>query len=306
MKLSKLYISLIILAIVALIIYLLSTKNSARPISLSDSKPKVAVSIFPIYDLARNIAGDKVEVVLLLPPGSSPHTYEPSVEQAVSLTGSRALFIVGHGLDDWGKQISKTADIPPDRLIVLDKYIKLISSQDDHTDEVAGFDPHYWLSVDNARLISRQIAEDLSVIFPQYASEFTQNLTGYTDRLSALDTEIESKLSRLKQKDIATFHHAWAYFGRDHGINIVTTFEEFPGEEPTADYLAGFQSQIRQSGIKAIFSEPQFSTKPLQSIADDLGISISQLDPIGGSGNLSSYESLIRYNLQQLVDALSQ
>ncbi len=141
-------------------------------------------------------------------------------------------------------------------------------------------------------------------MFPEKANEFEENFLAYSKTLVALEIKLDQKLSTLKNRDITTFHSAWNYFARDHGVNIVTTFEEFPGENASASYLAEFQKKVRQNNIKVIFTEPQFSPKPLEPIARDLKIKISVLDPLGGLEDRKTYEALMLYNVNQIIEAL--
>lgn len=276
------------------------------------SNKKVAATIFPLCDIVKNVAGENVEVSCILPPGASPHTFDPSPQEIKKVSGSSTLFSIGNGLDNWSQDFANSADIK--KIVVVDKNISLIEStheheedhedENDHDHEEDSMDPHYWLSVPNAILISSQVKDELITLFPEYASEFEKNFDGYKLSLTNLQDEIDTELGKLPNRNIATFHNAWGYFGRDHGVNIVASFEEYPGEEPTVEYLKEFQELIHDSKIKVIFSEPQFSTKPLEPIANDLNVTISVLDPIGGVDGRNSYEALMRFNVGNIVKAL--
>ena len=308
--------SLIFLSIFTIFTVVLALKFGS-PKSIFRSGEKVTATIFPLYDIVRNIAGDEIETILLLKPGASPHTFAPAPEEVKKALGSRAIFTIGHGLDDWSLKIAESAGI--EKTIVVDKNIKLLNSEekvkkerhyeveteDEHHDHHhEGVDPHYWLSVPNALLIAEQVKTELSVLFPEKTNEFEKNFLAYSKILNALEIELDQKLSTLKNYNIATFHSAWNYFARDHGINIVTTFEEFPGEKASASYLAEFQEKVRHNNVKVVFTEPQFSPKPLEPIARDLKIKISVLDPLGGLENRNTYETLMLYNVSQITKAL--
>lgn len=269
------------------------------------STEKVAASIFPLYDMARNIAGDKVEVVLILPPGASPHTFEPTPSTARELADVSAVFIIGHGLDNWSIKLaenSRGADIIP-----VDNNIDLLES--DHDDEQEGDeaedgqDPHYWLSAKNAIVIAQNIRDSLVKLYPQYSDEFIDNYESYILELQNLDREITERLSPLGNPNFASFHSAWNYFSRDYPVRQSASFEEFPGKEPTAEYLRTFANNVRRYNVKVVFAEPQFSTAPILPMAADLGVSISVLDPIGGVAGRDSYTSLMRYNVEQMESA---
>ncbi len=275
-----------------------------------ESQPrKVAVTIFPLYDIVRNIAGKEVQTVLVLDPGASPHSFDPSPEDIRKIQGADAIFMIDYGIDQWSSTLAQSADIK--KQIIVDKNVTLREfSDDDHQEEAAdgnqgeeGFDPHYWLSVNNARGIASQVKNELSMLYPEYEQSFETNFIQYEAELTQLDEEIRSKISLLENKNIATFHNAWGYFDEEYGITIVATFEEFPGEEPSPEYLQEFTEKVKESGVTVIFAEPQFSTSSLEPIAKDLNIRISQLAPEGMTG-INSYTELMRYNVNQITQAL--
>src|SRR5919108_2203650 len=113
---------------------------------------KVAATIFPLYDLVRQVAGPAVEVVLLVPPGASPHTFTVKPGTARALTGCVAVFTIGHGLDDWATRLAQEAGVK--RTIVTDAGISLRRGYSEHhrakhaqsqTAAPDAVDPHYWL-----------------------------------------------------------------------------------------------------------------------------------------------------------------
>lgn len=280
----KVLVIIICLSIV-ISLFILGNKNSTS----QDSSLKVAATIFPLYDITRNIAGDSIDVELILPPGASPHTFEPSPQEIKALQGSKAIFTIGYDIDNWSEKLAQTAGIS--QQITVDRNVKLI---DDN--------PHYWLSVQNSELIADQVLDELTLLFPQYEQEFIKNRDNYVIKLRNLSQELNAKLAS-QNIQIATFHNAWEYFAQEYGIKVVAIFEEFPGKEPSPAYLADFQKQIQTNQVKIIFAEPQFSTAQLNPIATDLGVEISTLDPIGGIEGRDSYESLMRYNLERILEA---
>jgi zinc transport system substrate-binding protein len=302
-----------IILLVLFIFGIFLTKENRKPAGELPSTKAVA-TIFPLYDIVRNIAGNEVKTELLLKPGASPHTYDPSPKDIEMLSQSQALFAIGHGLDDW---VVKLAEAEKINTVIVDNNIDLIKTDEkdegagtkieqDNTGEEKeiheheGVDPHYWLSIPNAMKIAEQVKTELSSLFPEKAFLFEKNYKDYQTLLTDLNNQINSRINQLTNKNIATFHSAWGYFARDHGLYIVTTFEEFPGEEPSPKYLKEFQEKVVQQNIKVIFSEPQFSSAPLSPIAADLGVKLGILDPLGGVEGRNSYFELLQFNLEQI------
>ncbi len=304
------------IGLVVLFVGLLVWKN-LQPNSLQ-GKPqkKIAATIFPIYDIAREIAGDTFETVLVLPPGASPHTYDPTPGDISKLQGAQVLFTIGHSLDNWSSILSESGgisnQIPVDRNITLREYE--VHKEEEHHEEGEteeehheheGLDPHYWLSVSNAILIADQIRDDLSLLYPESADEFARNHSAYVQQLKTLHEELKQIHNSGTIKNIATFHNGWAYFAQEYELKVVTTFEEYAGQEPTPNYLREFSEHIIEHDIKVIFSEPQFSPEKVKPIAEDLGVTLSEIDPIGGGEGRDSYIKLMRYNGDTVRKALA-
>lgn len=260
-------------------------------------KPRVAATIFPLYDLTQQIAGDEVEVILLLKPGASPHTFEPTAEEIRNLADAQILFMIGHGLDDWAANAARNVGIA--QIQTVDRGIQLSADEEREN----GVNPHYWLTIPHAQLIAQQIHDSLARTFPDRQKVLQQNLDRLRSNLATADTEIRNRLAVLPTRQIATFHDAWTYFADEYELEVVSVFEEFPGKEPTPQYLAKFQEQIRTRRVPVIFSEPQLSTATLTPIATDLGVTIVTLDPIGGVDNRDNFINLMLFNAEQIANA---
>lgn len=257
------------------------------------SEAQVAATIFPIYDIARNIAGDELEVALILPPGASPHTFEITPSALRQLSSVETVYAVGHGLDDWTNQISKSIDA---EVVVVDKNINLRESGDDHSE----IDPHYYLTIENAMNIAITISTDLATRYPELADNFQTNLTVYLTELAEVNPEIERIIDSTQNKNIITLHDAWYYFAEEYGLNIVGTFEPSAGREPTPQYLVELTKAIETSGASMLFSEPQLSTESINQFVSDNGLSIIELDPIGGVDDRDTYIKLMLSNAEAI------
>lgn len=308
----------IILVVIGLFVWQL-TRNLNQQINpnliLDDTKLVVAASIFPLADITENVGGDRVEVIQVMPSGASPHNFEPSPQQMAEISQAEVMFAVGHGLDTWAIEAAEAQGIP---VIIVDDNIRFIESDDhahqdeseaddhdadtdDHHSET-GEDPHYWLSIPNGMLISNNISQALSEQFPKYASEFEANHNRYAAVLAKADAQLRTRITDIPNRALATFHNAWLYLARDYGFQVVATFEEFPGQEPTPGYLQQFQDQVEANNLRVIYYEPEFSTQPLEPIAQDLGVTLVLLDPLGGLDDRQSYLELMEFNLSQIIN----
>jgi ABC-type Zn uptake system ZnuABC Zn-binding protein ZnuA len=263
------------------------------------SRPKVGATIFPLYDIARQVAGPVADVILILPPGASPHTFEPTPSAVRSLTGAETLLVIGHGLDDWAVRLARGAGVA--RLVRGDAGVALRREGGHDPDPV---DPHYWLSIRNGGAIARTVAAELERLVPDRAGDIRGTLAAYLARLDAADREIRRLLEGLPTRRIATFHDAFGYFADAYGLEIAAVFEPYPGREPGPRFVMEFQQKVRATGVRVVFSEPQLSVDAIRAIARDLGVAISVLDPLGGAPGREGYIETMLFNARQVAAAL--
>lgn len=295
---------LVFVAVVVLVaaVALLSPRTSDDAVVTNDGRPVVAVTIFPLYDIVRNVAGDSIRVELILPPGASPHTFEASPSVLQRIAGTEVIYAIGHGLDDWALTLRDEAHAG---YVAVDKGIALRESGEEHEEEEENHgptDPHYWLDVRNAITIARTVRDDLSIRFPDQAAAFRQNEDTFELTLAELDVEIRTALSGIENPRIITLHDAWYYFADAYGLTIAGTYEPSAGREPTPAYLADLSRGIAEAGTRVLFAEPGISTESLSGFAKDNGLTLRLLDPEGGGvPGRQSYIELMRYNANVLL-----
>ena len=305
---SKSQITIIIAIILIAVIgigYIVYTENNSSKV-----EAKVGATIFPIYDIATNIAGEKIEVVLIAPPGASPHTFEPTPVEIKNLQGSQIIFSIGHGLDEWTHEI--TDAIPGSTIIPVSNNISLIQNEEEenYEDEHEGehhhgeTNPHYWLSVPNAKIIAKNITDELVNLDPKNKEYYENNLAEYESELDETDSTVRLLLRNTPNRNMITMHDAWPYFTNEYGLEIVATFEPSPGQEPTAKYLADLAETAEEYEIKTIFSEPQLANQTLFPFIQDYGLDLEVLDPIGGTDDRRSYIETTLYNAKKINDSL--
>jgi len=274
---------------------------------------KVAATIFPLYDLVRHVAGPAVEVILLVPPGTSEHTFTVRPGTIRAITGCRAIFAIGHGLDDWVARLAQEAGVP--RTIVVDTGIPLRRGDGEkHSDGHTGsgtmsqeaVDPHYWLSIPHAIRMVQTIADTLGQLDPPAQADYQQRATAYLEQLHSADMGIRRLLMDLPRREIATFHRAFDYFAEAYELTVVAVFEPVPGKEPGPRYVEAFQRQVRAHKLRTVFIEPQLSEAALRGLTQDLGITLRKLDPLGGSQGVESYIAMMQFNAAQIATALRE
>jgi ABC-type Zn uptake system ZnuABC Zn-binding protein ZnuA len=261
-------------------------------------KLTVAGTIYPLYDMARTVAGEEGVVKLIVPPGASPHLFEFSPRKLKELQNVKAVFAIGHGLDNWATQITNV--VKGAQVVVMDQGIELRTFEDGTTD------PHYWLHFGNAQKITDNIANALIEMDPAHAEAYRENARTYKGKLAEKEREMKGMLAPAQGMPILTFHDAWFYFAENFGLRIAGTFETAAGEEPTPRYLAELHRKIETEQIHIIFIEPQLSTGVLESFAKDNKVGIAVLDPLGGVQGRTTYLELMLFNANSVQRAVQQ
>jgi len=260
----------------------------------------VAASIAPLADFARQVGDDHVQVITLVPPGASPHTYELSPSQVEQVAKARLLVLNGVELEYWADKLVQSAGNPA--LIVVDtsQGIEILAG----TAGDSGGNPHIWLDPENGIVQVGHIRDALVRANPAHADDYRANAERYISELRALDQEIASEVATWSHRQFIAFHSAWVYFARRYGLVQAAVIEESPGREPSPAEVAQIVETARRIGAQAIFAEPQFSSKAAQTIAEESGAEVLFLAPLGSSLDDPSYLNLMRYNVAQMAKAL--
>lgn len=301
----------------------------------TSGRTKVTVSIFPIYDLARRVAGPDADVTLLLQPGHNEHTFDPTPKDIETAAQAKLGVMVGLGLDPWMEKLMKDAAPGARVLKVGDKVKTRTISEDpigeddddhddhdhDHDHEKGGGhddhdhekghdhghehqkgapDPHVWLDPTRAQLIVKAIADELAQVDAAHAAGYRERAAALDKDLAALDKEAEGRLKALSRRGFVTFHGSFGYFAEHYKLSILAVIEPFPGAQPTGEYVTKVLSVIKAKKVPALFSEPQLDPRPAKVLAEEAKIPLGVLDPVGGGPETDSYEKMIRFDVAEL------
>ncbi len=284
---KKIIILFVVIFIAFYAVYGCGAKQSAE-----NEKLKVAATIFPIYDFARNIGGQFAEVVLIVPPGASPHTFSPSVADVKKLQGAKTVFYNGFGLDDWVLKIAKSAGIK--KTVNVNKNLaEVVKSHNGN--------PHLWLNPDYAKEECKAILEILSQEDPAHKAQFEENYEKYVQEITETANALKKKTEALRNKNFIAFHPAYTYFAEFFGLNEIAVIEKTPGRKPTPKEITEIENLIKSGTVKVIFEEPQISTDIVEAIKEDTGVKVLVLDPLGGTDGRKSYIDLIKFDVEQVV-----
>lgn len=297
-----------VLAVAAVIaaVALLPSLVGKRPPAVSNGLPNVAATVFPLYDIARNVGAGIVRVQLILPANAEPHTFEPTPGAMKAIAEAEVVYAIGHNLDGWVSPLASASGIPT---VTVDDGISLLPSEHDEgapaeagTPENGSFDPHYWLSAPNAKIIAANIARDLTARLPGQSAAIAANLAAYEASLDAADAQVRQTLARLPDRRLATFHGAFAYFAAAYGLEVAAVFEPFPGQEPTPRYLAELGTAVKEQKLKVIYHEPAFNAAAIRAFANENGLQLGELDDLGGAPGRQSLIEILTYDAQSIAN----
>jgi zinc transport system substrate-binding protein len=240
--------------------------------------PHLLVTIAPHKFFVEKIAGETVTVDLMVPAGASAHTFEPNPKQMIAASHADIWFRLGEPFENRAIESLRSHN-PNFEVVDLRKGLNLIKS-DEHGHcccAASGVDLHYWLSPSLAKQQAATIAEALERRYPQNSEQYKKGLESFLLELDELDQFISQELRGLKNRTIMVSHPAYAYFCRDYGLIQLSI--EFEGKDPTPQQLTRIFSKAKETGVKKIYIQKQYSNKGAKLIAEELKAEVVMLDP---------------------------
>ena len=247
----------------------------------------VAVTIAPLADFVKNIGGEHVDVTIMVPPGQSPHSYQPTQRQLKQLQDAEVYAKVGSGVDFELAYMDTLIEQNPDMLVIdCSAGIELIGGDDhedsDHEDEGhhhEGTDPHIWNSPVNAKKMVENICEGLMEADPDHAGDYQANRDAYLQELDDLDAYIHDQLDSATNRYFMTYHPSFGYFAEEY--NLTQLAIEHGGKAPTFAVLDDCIDQADEHNLSYIFVAPQFATDHAETVADAINGETVFIDPLG-------------------------
>jgi ABC-type Zn uptake system ZnuABC Zn-binding protein ZnuA len=301
-----------LIALAALLIVAASACNSVAgsPAAGSGGAPtaaagavKVVTTTTVFADIVQNVGGNRVAATSIIPAGVGPEDYEPKPDDARKLSDARLVVSNGVGLDSFLDRLLASGTGGKTPLLVLGDGIPVISVDGQPN-------PHFWL---DPSLVKQyyvpKIAAKLSELDPAGKATYDANAAAYSATLDSLDAELKAKIATIPQanRKLVTFHDAFPYFAHHFGFELVGVILPNVGQEPTASELAALVAKVKAAGVKAVFSEAQFSPKLSQTLAQEAGITkvvTTLYNDALGPAPADSYLGLMRWNVDQIVAAL--
>jgi len=279
---------------------------------IKGAPPKLAVfaTILPQAYFLERIGGRHLQIEVLVGPGQSPHTYEPTPRQMAKLAAARAFFAIGvplekgllhkigktnpqltivetqrgvplryldahdHGADKEGHHGNRQSALPSGGKSGTD----LSSMTNPARKERQTPDPHIWMSPRLAKIQARNIHDALCRLDPAHKQDYGAGLRSFLEDLDRVDTRIARALAPLRGGKIYVFHPAFGYFAEAYGMTQVSV--EKGGKEPSARQLSSLIAAARKDGVRVIFVQRQFPARSAAAVAAAIGGTVMPIDPL--------------------------
>lgn len=255
------------------------------------NSPIVAASNHPVAMLVEEIAGDRVSITTIVPPGVDPHHFELTPSSARAAMEADAVFLIGADFDSHylgGKQRDdqvrlEFCEYMADSLIELGRT----------------FNPHFWLDPLLAAEMGKHIGEALIAMDGAGRGYYEKRMVRFAERMDSLHVDIKERLAAAGFRSYVAFHPAWTYFARRYGLTEVGVIEKYPEHEPSAKWIANLVREIDRRGVRVLIVEEASDPGVVRGIADDTGAKVLVLDPIGDPEDprRSDYFGLMNYNV---------
>jgi zinc/manganese transport system substrate-binding protein len=280
--------------------------TSAAPLRAQDrlqDRLNVVASFSILGDFVRNVGGERVSVTTLVGPDGDVHVYTPAPADAQKIAAAKLLIINGFGLEGWLPRLLQASGSKAPIIIATRGIAPLKLGSD--------ADPHAWQSVANAKIYVANIRDALVAADPADAGVFRANADNYLMRLDALDREVRAAIARIPQnhRKVISTHDAFGYFAAGYGIDFIAPLGVSTESEASARDIARIITQVKASGIPAVFLENISDPRLMRRISAETGAKVGGTlysDSLTDEkGEAPTYIDMVRHNIKALTSALA-
>ncbi|MDR0822435.1 MAG: metal ABC transporter substrate-binding protein [Endomicrobium sp.] len=317
---KKIVIAFIIIAVVVVLFAYISKKTGISNPS-DDKKIKVVTTIFPQYDFVREIAGDKVNLQMLLKPGAESHSYEPTPQDILKIQNSNIFIYVGGESDEWIEKILSSIDtkniaiMPMMSLVkaVEEEVVEGMQEEDEEENGEIEYDEHVWTSIANDKKIVSAISQQLQILDSDNADFYKENTKKYLAKLDALDAEFKDIVAKSKRKTIIFGDRfPFRYFADEYGLKYFAAFRGCSTETQASPATIAFLiNKVKQDKIPVVFYIEMSNEKIADVIVESAKVKKLLLHS-GHNLNKQDFENkvsfidLLKRNAENLKEALWQ
>jgi zinc transport system substrate-binding protein len=286
----------------------------------AEKKLTVVTTLFPLYDFARAIAGDRADVTLLLPPGLEPHSFEPKPADVMKVNKTDIFVFTNEYMEPWAKSFINGLPEANVKIVDTSKGVTLLKAAPEeegeegehgyHHHHHGGMDPHIWMDFANARIMVDNILAGMVARDPVNREYYTARAAHYKAELTKLDDDYRTGLAGCgKRVFLHGGHYAFGYLAKRYGLQYQAASAVNADAEPTPGKMAELVKLMRATGLKYVYSEELLSPRSAETIAKETGATVLLLH---GAHNISrddmangvTFISLMKKNLANLRTGL--
>ncbi|WP_088892946.1 metal ABC transporter substrate-binding protein [Leptolyngbya ohadii] len=314
------------------------TGQSSPTASPQADRPAVVATTSLLCDVTRQIARDAIDLTCLMPPNQDPHVYKATPSDRRAIETADLVLYGGYSYEPELIRIVQATQTPAPKIAVYEAAVpdplmgqphehdhgEAEAHDHDHAGETAGEaagetdgeasipDPHVWHSATNGTKIVEVVEAQLAKLLPDRAAEFQQNTATLTGELTEIDGWIKTQVAKVPApaRQLVTTHNAFQYFAKAYGFTIKGALDGLSTEEkPSAARLAELVDTVKNSGVKAIFSETTTNPKLIESVARSANVQVAEqplfIEGPGGEGTSApNYQAMLVENTCTVVNAL--
>lgn len=280
-------------------------------------KLKIISTVFPPYDLARQIAGDNADISILLPPGSESHTYEPTAKEIIEIQNCDIFLYIGGENEQWAEKIISSNKSDSVKTVKLIDCVKTLEEaelhEEEHEEEHSHeTDEHIWTSPKNEQLMLTAVYDAICEADPENKAVYTKNKDSYNEQLSELDKAYKEAVGNAKNKTIIMADKfPFRYLAEEYGLDFYAAFSSCSDEsEPSAAAMTSLISKIKELKIPVVYYLEFSSTKVADTLCSETGASSLMLHSCHNVSKEDldkgvTYVELMKQNLENLKTALN-
>ncbi|MGA1821022.1 MAG: metal ABC transporter solute-binding protein, Zn/Mn family [Thermoplasmatota archaeon] len=250
-------------------------------------KVQTVITILPQKEALERIGGDLIEITVMIPKGSSPHSYDPLPSQLIRVSTADVYFKVGSGVEFEENHLGTIKEQNSGmRIVDCSEGIRIKSfsehGEEEHIGEDdndhGGTDPHIWLSPVNYGIMAVNILNGLIEVDPENEETYRSNFNAYKDELDSTVENMSAHLSPYAGRYFLAYHPSWGYFGDDFDLHQIAIENE--GQQPGPSGIASIIEQAGDHNITVVFVSNQYDTTSARIIADEIGGEVVTVDPL--------------------------
>lgn len=246
---------------------------------------QIVTTIFPVYDLARQVAGDGASVRMLVKPGVESHAFEPTPQDIMAIGGADAFFYIGGENDAWVDRVLASVDLSGKWVVKLIDCVDVLEEDDEdhdheeHGDEAHGIDEHIWTAPLNALKMAEAIRDGLVAADPEGADGYRANCEALSQELVQLDAEFRALVDGAQRTELVFGDRfPFRYFAKAYGLTCYAAFPSCANDtEPSAQVIAGLIQRVKADGTPVVYTIEQSNGRVAKVIADAAGVGTAML-----------------------------